>query len=57
MALNDVMHFGGELSLSGSNGHAPLKHAGRTGAIEPQVDLQCILQPHNKSVRLRVLQP
>ena len=29
MALNDGTHFGGGPSLSGSNGHAPLKHAGR----------------------------
>jgi hypothetical protein len=29
MALNDVTYFGGQLSLSESTGHAPLKHADR----------------------------
>jgi hypothetical protein len=34
-ALNDVMHFGGQLSLLGNNGHARLKHADRFGANDP----------------------
>jgi hypothetical protein len=29
MALNDATLFGRQLSLSGSTGHTPLKHAGR----------------------------
>jgi len=36
MARNDGTHFGGCLSLSGSIGHAPLKHADRFGAIVPK---------------------
>jgi hypothetical protein len=34
LALNDGTRFGGCLSLSGSTGHALLKHADRFGAIE-----------------------
>jgi len=34
LALNYKAHFGGCLSLSGSTGHAPLKHSDRFGAID-----------------------
>ena len=37
--LNDGTHFSGWLSLSGSTGHAPLKHADRFGAIDPNCDI------------------
>ena len=36
VALNDGTHFGGWLSLSGSNGHAPLKRADRIDANDPK---------------------
>jgi hypothetical protein len=36
MALNDVTHFGGQLSLSGSNGHARLKRMDRIDANDPK---------------------
>jgi hypothetical protein len=32
VALDDVTHFGGQLSLSGSNGHARLKRMDRIDA-------------------------
>jgi hypothetical protein len=36
MTLNDATHFGRQLSLSGSTGHAPLKHADCFGAFDPK---------------------
>ena len=36
LALDDVTHVGGWLSLSGSNGHAPLKRADRIDENDPE---------------------
>ena len=48
LSHNDGTHFGGCLSLSGSTGHAPLKHADCFGAIDPKRSFKASHGPTTK---------
>ena len=42
LALNDEVHFGGRLSLSGTTGHSMSEHADRFDAVDPLLPFRSV---------------